>query len=191
MILNEALETTLCKWIRYLGMMGHPLLSWQLCIKVVGFTNTIDACKSEPGEVYFNSLPSRNWVYKFLSCNLCIVLKRPTGLDPLHVACFIPTVVKDHFEVLMKFLKDYDIPWDNLYNMDEKGIQLGRGRKMDNTKFLYSQAQNTQVIIQSASLELVTVIECVGALGSHLMLAFIFYGKNVPQDGYFEEEGVL
>ena len=91
----------------------------------------------------------------------------------------------------MMFLTDYDIPWDHIYNMDKKGIQLSRGRKMDNTKFLYSQAQNTRVVIQSASLELVTVIECIGALGSHLKSVFIFCGKNVLQDGYFEEEGVL
>lgn len=191
MILNDSQETTLCEWIKYLGMTGHPLSSRQLRVKVVGITNTTNARESEPGQVPFNSLPSRNWVYSFLTRNPCVVLKRPTGLDPLRAACFNSTVVKDHFQVLAKFLTDYDIPWDNVYNMDEKGIQLGGGRKMDNTKFLYSQAQHTRVVVQSASLELVTVIECVGALGSHLKPAFVFCGKNVLQDGYFEEEGVL
>ena len=97
MILNNAQETTHCEWIQYLGMTVHPLSSWQLCIKVVGITNTTDACKSEPGQVPFDSLSSRNWLYSFLTCNLCIVLKQLTGLNPLHTACFNPTVVKDHF----------------------------------------------------------------------------------------------
>ena len=128
MILNNAQETTLCEWIQYLGMMGHPLSSQQLHIKVVGNTNTTDTCKSEPGQVPFDSLPSRNWVYSFLTHNPCIVLKWSTGLNPLCVVCFNPTVVKDHFQVLAKFLTNYNIPWDNVYNMDIGFSLVGVGR---------------------------------------------------------------
>ena len=75
--------------------------------------------------------------------------------------------------------------------MDEKGIQLGGGRKLDNTKFLYSRAQCNHVKLQNADLELVTTIECVGADRSILKPGFVFCGKHVLYDGYFEEEGIL
>ena len=75
--------------------------------------------------------------------------------------------------------------------MDEKGIQLGGGRKLDNTRFLYARAQRNHVKLQSADLELVTTIECVGSDGSILKPGFIFCGKHTLHDGYFEEEGIL
>jgi hypothetical protein len=62
---------------------------------------------------------------------------------------------------------------------------------MDNTRYLYAQEQGTHIIIQSVSLELVTVIECVVADGSNLKLGFVFSGKNTLQEEYFEENRVL
>lgn len=75
--------------------------------------------------------------------------------------------------------------------MDEKGIQLGGGRKLDNTKYLYSRIQRDRVKMQSANLELVTTIECVGADGSIMKPGFVFSGKHTLHDEYFEEEGIL
>jgi hypothetical protein len=37
--------------------------------------------------------------------------------------------VNAYFEQLQKVLDEHEIPWENLYNMDEIGIQLGGGRK--------------------------------------------------------------
>jgi hypothetical protein len=48
-----------------------------------------------------------------------------------------------------------------------------------------------RVKTQGASLELVTTIECVAADGSNLKPCFVFTGKNVLHEGYFEEDGVL
>lgn len=44
---------------------------------------------------------------------------------------------------------------------------------------------------QGTSLELVTTINCVAADGSKLQPCFVFAGKNVLHDGYFEEDSVL
>ena len=78
----------------------------------------------------------------------------------------------------------------NVYNMDEKGIQVGGGRKLDNTKFLYTGGQCICVKAQNANLELITAIECVSADGSNLKPGFIFSRKNTLHEGYFED-GVL
>jgi hypothetical protein len=44
---------------------------------------------------------------------------------------------------------------------------------------------------QGASLELVMTIECVAADGSNLKPCFVFMGKDVLHEGYFEEDGAL
>ena len=75
--------------------------------------------------------------------------------------------------------------------MDEKGIQLGGGRKTDNTWFLYSQEQSVRLKIQGGSLELITVIECVSADGSSLKPGFVLPGKCILRDEYFEEDGIM
>jgi hypothetical protein len=48
------------------------------------------------------------------------------------------TVVKEHFERLDAVFKEHGIPWENVYNMDEKGIQLGGGRKSNGQNFFFS-----------------------------------------------------
>jgi hypothetical protein len=118
-------------------------------------------------------------------------MKRPTGLDPKCAQNFNRSVVKCHFQLLGDFLNTHNIPWENVYNMDKKGIQLGGGRKLNNTKFLYSREQHNCMKLQNLDLELVTMIECVGADGSILKPGFVFCGKQVLHNGYFEEDRIL
>ncbi|KIK83406.1 hypothetical protein PAXRUDRAFT_153176, partial [Paxillus rubicundulus Ve08.2h10] len=51
--------------------------------------------------------------------------------------------------------------------------------------------QKVRVKIQSANLELVTVIKCVCADGSSLKPGFVFSGKDVLQEEHFEEDDLL
>ena len=107
-------------------------------------------------------------------------------------ACnFNAAVVSQHFSLLGNFLNKYDIPPENMYNMGEKGIQLGGGRKLDGMWYLFLQGQWNRMKRQGTSLELVTTIECVAADGLNLKPCFVFNGKNVLHDGYFEEDGIL
>ena len=124
-------------------------------------------------------IPSEHWVYGFLARNSRLVLKRLTGLDAVCARNFNPAVVSRHFQVLGDFLEKYDVPLENMYNMDEKGIQLGGGRKLDGTRYLFAWDQQNRVRTQNANLELVTTIECVAADGSSLKPCFVFTGKNV------------
>ncbi|KAH9018843.1 DDE superfamily endonuclease-domain-containing protein [Lactarius pseudohatsudake] len=187
-LLTTVEETTVCTWIKYMGMTGHPFSKEALRVKVADISSVLQEKQRQTGEQH---LPAGNWIYSFLNRNPNLELKRPTGLDPKRAQNFNPTVVKHHFQLLGDFLKAHDIPWENVYNMDEKGIQLGGGRKFDNTKFLYSREQRNRVKLQNPNLELVTTIECVGADGSILKPGFIFCGKHVLHDGYFEEEGAF
>jgi hypothetical protein len=187
-LLNEVQEQTLCEWIRYMGRIGYPLSKHNLHAKVADLSPLLQERMKKEGK---KLLPSRNWVNKFLSRHPDITLKRPTGVDAQHARSFNPVVIARHFQLLADTMKKVDTPWENVYNMDEKGIQVGRGRKLDNTKFLYTEGQCICVKVQNANLELITAIECVAADGSNLKPGFVFSGKNVLHEGYFEEDGVL
>ena len=187
-LLTVTEEETVCTWIKYMGMTGHPISIEGLRIKVAEISTVLQEQSRTTGE---RELPGRGWVYAFAARHPEIDLKRPTGLDPKRAQCFNRTVVARHFRLLGDFLNLHDIPWDNVYNMDEKGIQLGGGRKFDNTKYLYSRLQRNRVKLQSPDLELVTTIECVSADGFALKPGFVFCGKHVLHDEYFEEDGIL
>ena len=104
---------------------------------------------------------------------------------------FNPNVVGQHFQILGDLLKRFDIPLENMYNMDEKGIQLGGGRRLDGTRYLYAKDQSICLKTQNANLGLVTTIKCVAADGSNIKPAFVFSGKNTLHEEYFEEEGIM
>jgi hypothetical protein len=187
-LLNEVQEQTLCKWIRYMGRIGYPLSKHNLCAKVADLSSLLQERMKKEGK---KLLPSRNWVNKFLSWHPDIMLKRLTGVDAQCARSFNPVVIARHFQLLADTMKKVDAPWENVYNMDKKGIQVGRGRKLDNTKFLYTEGQCVCMKVQNANLELITAIECVAVDGSNLKPGFIFSGKNVLHEGYFEEDSML
>ncbi|KAF9513845.1 hypothetical protein BS47DRAFT_1261230, partial [Hydnum rufescens UP504] len=47
------------------------------------------------------------------------------------------STVRDYFYKLKAILDDHDIPLENVYNMDEKGCQLGGGHKGRHRKYLF------------------------------------------------------
>jgi hypothetical protein len=187
-LLNPAQEDVLCDWAKYMGTEGQPLSKNMLHVTVADMSERLQKESNETGT---RKLPGKMWVYSLMDRRQDLKLKRPTGLDPVRAQCFNPASVKGHFQLLETLLRDKDIPWENVYNMDEKGLQLGGGRKLDGTRYLYSGEQRVCVKTQKASLELVTAIECVAADGSILEPCLVFPGTNVLHEGYFEEEGVL
>jgi hypothetical protein len=49
---------------------------------------------------------------------------------PLERSCaqgLNPTVVSEYFKMLKEVINEHNIPCKNIYNIDEKGIQLGIG----------------------------------------------------------------
>ena len=115
-IMNHEQEEVLVDWMKFLGMVGRPVSRATVrpkCIKLVG------------------RLPGQTWIWRFLKRHPEIKVQKPSGLDPKCAWAFNYATVNDYFEKLTKVIKDNDIPWENIYNMDEKGIQLGGGCKGD------------------------------------------------------------
>jgi hypothetical protein len=88
-----------------------------------------------------------------------------------------PTTVAAFFDILKEVLHKYNIPVENIYNMDEKGVQLGVGQWV---YALVQRSQETVNQIEDRNRELVTIIEAVCADGSVIPLSVVF--KGVKRD---------
>lgn len=88
-------------------------------------------------------------------------------------------------------MHEHEVPIENLYNMDEKGIQLGGGWKQNGQKFICRHAQHTTLKLRDPNLELVTVVECASANGQALNPRFILSGTpGNYNERWYEQEGI-
>ena len=79
-----------------------------------------------------------------------------------------------------------NIPWCNIYNMDEKGCQRGGGRRIQAIKYFIPCNQQLSYKLRSANLELVTIVECICADGTSLLPGFIFPGKEFHPEWFMD-----
>jgi hypothetical protein len=162
-LLSSEQEKVLVDWIEYLSSTGHPLSKRTIRKKAQ------DLCGKKP---------SRNWIPLFLRRNPSIKLGKPSGLDPKRAQAFNRTVVSHHFDLLKEVIEKNGIPWENMYNMDEKGCQRGGGRKASSRKYFVPRTKRPKYKKRSANLELVTIIECVNADGESIAPGFVFQAKS-------------
>jgi transposase len=172
--LNKAQEDVLCEWIAHLAATGHPISKRTIRPKV---------------QALCGKWPSRSWIRQFLKRHPDLCLGRPSGLDPKRAQAFNPAVVRDYFNLLHEYIERHDIPWENIYNMDEKGIQLGGGRRGTQQKFFFSRGEKSRYKVQSGDLELVTVIEVICADGTcDIKPGFVFSGTTMFEEWFCEDE---
>jgi Tc5 transposase DNA-binding domain len=126
-------------------------------------------------------LPGKHWHRRFIRRHPSLVLGKSNGLDPKRAKNFNKTVVADYFEK-RKILNDkYDgIPPEQDWNMDEKGLQMGGGRKNSGWKFIFTRTTKDRYRIRSDNLELVTVIECISAAGDSVPPSFVLSDGRLP-----------
>lgn len=164
-------EDALCDWIEHLSYSGFP----------VDKRTVLDLVKQITGAP---RPPNDKWVYRFLQRHPGVKLGKPSGLDPKRAQAFNRTVVEDHFKHLEAIINEFNIPWSQIYNMDEKGIQRGGGQRLQNIKYFVPRGQRTNYKLRSANLELVTIIECVSADGGNILPGFVFAGKEFLRDWF-------
>ena len=88
-------------------------------------------------------------------------------------------------------IEECGIPWENVYNIDEKGIQLGRGWKATRVKSFFMKTDMLQYKLKSDNLQLVTVIKVVCSNGTSMIKpGFVFPGSTKCLE-WFCEPGVM
>ncbi|KAJ7112590.1 DDE superfamily endonuclease-domain-containing protein, partial [Mycena epipterygia] len=156
-LVSEAQEKVLIDWCHHLTLTAHPLNRQTLIPKV---------------KLLVGQDPGKHWT---------------SGLDPKRARAFNPTSMNDYFQKLTAIMEEKKIPWRNVYNMDEKGIQLGGGRKNRGVKYILSRQSKARYRSANSDLELVTIIECICADGSAMKPGFVFKGKILQKQWFTEE----
>jgi hypothetical protein len=169
--MSETQEDTLAEWIGQMGMEGRPVSERALRLKVKLLTG---------------KLPHRTWVRRYRTRNPDMVFASTNGLDPKRAAAFQPEAVKTHFKTLKQLIHDYNIKVNNIYNMDEQGIQMGGGRKRTGRKYFFRRHDRQRYRKRAADLELVTVIDIVCADGTKLIPGIVHCGSNTYEMDWFK-----
>jgi len=72
----------------------------------------------------------KKWIYHLQRCYNELHLSKPSNLDLKRAQNFNPTNVGGYFKLLKDLYSTYpNLPPEHIWNMDEKGIQFGGGRK--------------------------------------------------------------
>lgn len=159
-LLTPPQELVLKEWIKSLGLRGVPLSP-----------STV----AEYAAVILGDSVSTRWVYGFRKRHPDLVARWTTGLESCRARALNKTQVTEFFDILKDLTEQYHIKPHNIYNMDEKGLQLGVGKR---AKVLVDRDQKSVQQLENGNRELVTVIEVVSADGFALRPSVIFKAKK-------------
>ena len=137
---------TLVEWGQYLRLIGHAVNKKTIGPKV---ESILEGDKK--------GRPSWSWIHYFIKRHPELKLAWGVGLDPIRAHAFNFEAVNHYFTLLRALIDKDEFLWENVYNMDEKGIQLGGGRKGDPTRYLFSKGDKAKYRLKSNDLQLVTV----------------------------------
>lgn len=175
-LLTPEQEEVAVTWMQFLGMVGRPLTKKTLIPKI----------KQLCGRV-----PGQNWLKRFTQRHkAAIKVRKALGLDPKRAQAFNFQAVNDFFRMVDIFLKKRDIPWSNVYNIDEKGIQIGGGQKGSGEKYFFSRKEIHNYMFSDPNRELITVIENCCADGTALLPAFVFSGQVVDNENLEVDDNI-
>ncbi|KAF7335093.1 DDE-domain-containing protein [Mycena venus] len=158
--LSSAQEDVLAEWVKVVGRCGFPLS----LETIGGYASKI--CGRPVGE---------NWPQRFKERHPDLKVKWTSSLEECRARALNPAVVSKYFALLKETIDQFDIKSKNIYNMDEKGIQLGVG---DRIKALVDRDQKTVQRIHTGTRDLVTIIECICADGTVLHPSVVFEGAR-------------
>ena len=128
MSLSVAQEAVLVEWIKEVAHRGVP---W-----------TREVLRRKASKIAGKDV-SDMWFYRFLRRHPDITLRWSVPLESCRAQALNKPTVKDFYQLLDDVIKKYNITPENMYNMDEKGVQMGLGEKVhtlvDRTRRVYIQ----------------------------------------------------
>jgi hypothetical protein len=165
-VLSPEQEQALLDWVSQKAAEGNPFSLKTLCYQ---------------GEIISRKPLGRTWARSFQKRHPEMVLAKPQKLDLKRADHFNKAIVTDFFEKWQALLDEHGgIPPEHIWNMDEKGIQLGGGCKNLGNKFIYFRNSKERYQISSDNLELVTILECISAAGGEIPPSFVLTDGGVP-----------
>ncbi|KAF9450871.1 hypothetical protein P691DRAFT_788267 [Macrolepiota fuliginosa MF-IS2] len=165
-LISPAGENTLVGWIGHEGTSG-TLMDHQWLMHLASDIAGCDVGK--------------NWVDKFHDHHMDLSMSKAQKLNPKcanNFNKFTYDNFADKYAILHE--KYGGIPPEHIWNMDEKGIQIGGGCKKGGKTHFFLRGQVDWYKIGSDNLELVTIIECVSTAGFSIPPAFILKDGPLP-----------
>lgn len=157
-LLSASQEKVLVEWIKVQGRRGVPM--------------TYTTVAQYAGEIADTPV-GRTWPKRFLRRHSDLKVKMTVALEKARAKALNKSAVNGFYDMLEKIIEEYNIVPGNIYNMDEKGLQLGIGARV---AALVDRDQKLVYSIEDGNRELVTVIEAVCADGSMIHPSMIFQG---------------
>lgn len=114
-----------------------------------------------------------------MACHLDLKMRWSWSLEKCCANNANPATISRFYDIYEEVVKEYNIPTENIYNMDEKGIQLGVGKRVAS---IIDHDQKEVYNIEDGNRELVTVIETVCADGNALPPSVIFRGAWINSE---------
>ena len=145
--LTEAHESVLEQWCKVMGHRGVPI------------TYQLEMLRDHASDISGQDVGA-TWPKHFMMRHPGLKIKYTTGLEQSCARSLNPNAVRNYFDLLMEIMAKYNITPENIYNMDEKGIQLGIGKRV---AALVDRGQKTAYQVEAGSRELVTIIETISA----------------------------
>lgn len=166
-ILSNPKENTLVDWIGYLASVAKPLDKEGIYSLVFDMSGVV---------------PGSNWIQRFEKRHPEIRASRPGNLDPKRAQNFNPTNIRHFYRLLKDVYNAFpNLPPEHIWNMDEKGVQFGGGRKHAKKYYhLRSMKKSKFYRIRSDNLELMTVIECISPSGLSVPPSFVLSSGPIP-----------
>ncbi|KAF5327341.1 hypothetical protein D9619_003974 [Psilocybe cf. subviscida] len=162
--LTPAEEEILVEWAKVMGRRGIPL------------TQTMIA---EYASEISGKAIGLSWASRFMKRHPSLKIKWSTGLEACRARALNPTLVNKFYDMLEEVITEYSIDKRNIYNMDEKGVQLGKGLRV---AAIVDRDQKDVYSVENGSREPVTIIETICADGSALHPTVIYQGGWTDQE---------
>ena len=100
-------------------------------------------------------------------------MKWTSNLEKCQAQVLNPTAISEFYDILEELIDEYEITEGNIYNMDEKGIQLGMGKHV--CAFV-DHDQQSIAQVEDGDRELVTLTQWVCADGTAIWPGAVFKG---------------
>lgn len=158
--MTPAQELVLVEWAETMGRRGMPLNAQA----IIDYASDVAGISVES-----------SWVKRFKLHHPDLRVKWTQNLEQCRARALNRTTVREFFDLLRKLVVEYSIPMENIYNMDEKGIQLSIGACI---AVFIDRDQASVYNIEHGNCKLITVIESVYADGSSLRPSVIYQGVH-------------
>jgi len=126
------------------------------------------------------------WIPHFVRRNPRVASIIGRKLAAERASAATPEQIRAFLELVEEMRQRFNIPYDDVYNMDETGVALG---VCTNTRVLASSLKIKAYIKSPENREWVSIIECISATGKKLRCVVIFKGQCL-QSTWFTPEAV-